>query len=364
MPPIPGDLYLSVDFGSSPTKDDGTRPYTGANPQWNNFSIALSGGPNDTQTRVGAQTSVKVRVSNKGPEPVTDVHVDAYVMNPFIGIAQPNQAIQRLRGSVGSVAPGSGSSGANDAHVVTCLVNGSFPWVPTNAELNATINGDGHMCLVANVYSDADGADDGRPLLDGEDFSVINDQHQGQRNITVLPMSLRAEHIMEFLVMPAPREVEETFVAFEPVDLRAGLGAGDRALLLSHDFVIAAEGGDGEPGQLSVLIKGKPFPVFPSDRPLTTKLSVEDIGEPPYDDRDDDHPDIRDGRWPHFPHRGLRHRRPRRHRMPTFEDAKRGKLLVQTDEEQPGALQAIDIVQRDRKGRALGALRMFTIAIG
>ncbi|UQU67635.1 hypothetical protein COUCH_15755 [Couchioplanes caeruleus] len=360
MPPIPGDLYLSVDFGSSPTKDDGTRPYTGANPQWNNFSIALSGGPNDTQTRVGAQTSVKVRVSNKGQAPVTDVHVDAYVMNPFIGIAHPNQAIQRLRGSVGSVAPGSGSSGPTDAHVVTCLVNGSAPWIPTNAELNATLNGDGHMCLVANVYSDADNADDGRQLLEADDFAVVTDQHQGQRNITVLPMSLRAEQIMEFLVMPAPRGVEETFVAFEPVDLRAGLGAGDRALLLSHDFVIAAEGSEGELGQLSVLVKGEPFPLFVSERPLTTKLSVDDIGEPPHDDRDDDHPDIRGGYWPHFPHRG--HHRPHRHRMPTFEDAKRGKLLVQTDEERPGALQAIDIVQRDRKGRALGALRMFTVA--
>ncbi len=357
MPAIPGDLYISVDFGSSPTKDDGTRPYTGTNPQWNNFSIWLDGGPSQTETRVGAPTTVKVRVSNKGQQPVPAVKVDTYVMNPFVGIAKPNQAIERLSGSVGSVAPGSGSTSLTDAHVVTCKIQdpqqGPVPWISTQAELSATINGEGHLCVIANVYADADG----HQLLDAEDFKVVDDQHQGQRNIALLPMALRAEEAQEFLIMPAPEE-EETLVQFEPVEAELVFGAGERLLLLSHKDFAA----DRETGALAVSVDGELFPLFLSDNELRTRLFVGDYGELGLEAGDDGDGDDDKGGYGHG--HGHGHGHGRGHRLPGFHDPLPSRILLESQEERIGAVHAFDIVQRDRRGRALGALRVLTVATG
>ena len=106
-----GNLFLSIDFGSTPSTDTGTRPYVGANVLWNNTSIWMDGGPTQTQTRVGTPTTVRVRVSNSGDAPVEDVKVKAYVMNPHIGITTPSQAIATLSGTAtADIGPGSTSS--------------------------------------------------------------------------------------------------------------------------------------------------------------------------------------------------------------------------------------------------------------
>ena len=67
-------LFLSVDFGLAGAVDTaGARPYTGSNPQWNNVSLFLEGGVSQTQTKVGTDTTVKVRVSNSAAAAVEDV---------------------------------------------------------------------------------------------------------------------------------------------------------------------------------------------------------------------------------------------------------------------------------------------------
>lgn len=326
---IPGNLFISVDFGSTPAADNGARPYTGTNPQWNSFSMWLDGGPNLTQTNVGTETTVKVRISNRGESPVTGVKVDAYVMNPFVGIAKPNQAIQRLSGTVGSLGPGSGGSSPTDAHVVTCSiqdpVEGPIPWKPTEAELTATVNGDGHLCLIANVYAE----EDGHQLLDAEDFKVVDDQHQGQRNITLLPMqAMQAEGLSEFMVMAAPGE-QDTRVAIEAVNPKLAIGAGERALLLSHCGVTT-----DECGELVLNHDGRQFPLFLSDRPLRARVHIDECGKS-------------DGR------------------LPAFRDPLRARLrLDMSREKKLGALHVFDIVQRDCKDRPLGALRVLTVIAG
>ena len=329
---IPGDLYLSVDFGASPSFDNGTRPYTGTNPQWNAFSLWLEGGPNQTQTQVGTPTTVKVRVSNKGNAPISAVHVDAYVMNPFVGLAKPNQAIERLSGAVGSVGPGSGSTSPTDAHVVTCSIQdpnlGPIPWKPTQAELTSSAtNGVGHLCLIANVFADGDG----HQLLEGEDFKVIDDQHQAQRNIALLakPAGVR-QHFMEFQIMPGFDERQETLIAVDPVEPKVAIGAGERWLIRSQQGFFK----DRERrGGLLLERDGTRYPIHVSDVRLRPRLLVEgdEFGG----------------------------------RLPTFSEPLRARIEFEVSEdERPGTVQVFDIVQRDREGRALGALRVLTVATG
>jgi hypothetical protein len=329
---IPGDLYLSVDFGASPSTDNGTRPYTGTNPQWNAFSLWLDGGPNQTQTQVGTPTTVKVRVSNKGNAPVPAVHVDAYVMNPFIGAAKPNQAIERLSGAVGSVGPGSGSTSPTDAHVVTCSIQdpnlGPIPWTPTQTELTSSAtNGVGHLCLIANVFADGDG----HQLLEGEDFKVIDDQHQAQRNISLLAKPVGVpEQFAEFQIMPGFDERQGTLIAVDPVDPKVAIGAGERWLLGSQKGFFK----DREKrGRLLFERDGKRYPIHLSDAEMRIRLMVEgdEFGG----------------------------------RLPTFSEPLRARIVLEaSEEERLGAVQVFDIVQRDYEGRPLGALRILTVVTG
>ena len=300
---------------------------------------------------------------------VENVKVDAYVMTPFIGLLHPNQAIQRLTGFVGSVGPGSGGAEAKDAHVVTCTLADGHSWVPSADDLSHTENEDGHMCIVANVYADGDG----HALLDAEDLHVVDDQHQGQRNIHVAAMQLRSLKALEFFVMPVPRHHEDMFVRLQPVDLRGGLSAGDLAVLLSREeFVMIGEGeGEGEDdGRIAVRVDGELFPLFASDRPLSTELTIGHFGKlPPMDDDEVDRRIVRDGDDDHAPdhpdHPEPWHHRPDRwHHVPTCERPAKARLQLGTDEEQFGAMQAIDVVQHDVRGRALGGLRIITVAVG
>lgn len=191
-------LFIKIDFGGTPSTDDGTRPYTGSTPFWNNASIFMVGGPSQTQTSVGTATTVRVRVSNSSQATVEDVNVDAYVMNPFVGAFDPNNAVVTLKGFATQIAPGSGSPSATDSHVVPCLVQGGggpVPWTPTQQQLDNST--DGHLCLVANCYADGDGSSQGVDTP----FAVSTDPHLGQRNIALLPGS-KVQHFT-FQVMPA-----------------------------------------------------------------------------------------------------------------------------------------------------------------
>lgn len=193
------NLFIKIDFGGSPSTDDGTRPYTGTTPLWDNASIFMVGGPSQTQTSVGTPTTVKVRVSNSSQSTIQDVNVDAYVMNPFVGPFDPNNAVVTLKGFATQITPGSGGTSATDSHVVPCLVqsgSGPIPWTPTQTELDNST--DGHLCLVANAYADGDGASQGVDTP----FAVSTDPHIGQRNIALLA-GAQMQHF-KFQVIPAP----------------------------------------------------------------------------------------------------------------------------------------------------------------
>jgi hypothetical protein len=345
-------LFLSVDFGLAGSVDTaGVRPYTGSNPQWNNASIFLDGGVSQTQTRVGSPTTVKVRVSNASAQPVEDVRVDAYVMNPFVGPFQPFNARRKLTGFAASIGPGSGTTSASDPHVVTCRiqdpVQGAIPWTPTDADLQNT--NDGHLCLVANTHS----VPDGGPVPDTTTFDVINDPHQGQRNIVVL----KAMGLQKFTFEVFGLE-DGTEFALDTHRLTAkDLGAGERWLLRSLREVVVPRD-----GRRLVLpgTRGRPdVPIGFSRKAVRGRLGIDGMDEV------DLHELTRVGA----------RMRPLRARQPLGEagDWGAGRLVVAVGREpvfahlavEPtgttGALQALDVVSRDARGRVIGGLRILSL---
>ncbi|MFD7297817.1 hypothetical protein ACFV9W_31415 [Streptomyces sp. NPDC059897] len=317
---ISGNLYISTDYGSTPQTDKGQRPYSGTVAQWNNASMWLAGGPSQTQTSVGVPTDVKVRVSNKSSTSVVPgVTVDVYVMNPFIGNGRltPGAAIKHLVSKELEVPA------APFTAVFNCEEVTGGRWTPTQGDFDNLVKNNGHPCLIANVWAN----DDGRELNAGDDFQVLQDQHQGQRNIALLAMSIRGEdsqETQEFLIMPARGDTE---VTVEPAEPRTALDAGERWLLLSHRDISL----DHDKRRLVLHRRGKQYPLFLSDTALQAQLSVEGFAD-------------FDGRLPAFP-----------------EALPAGIRIDMSRERNVGALHVFDIVQRDRQGLALGALRMVTV---
>lgn len=322
------NLFFSVDFGANPQTDTGARPYTAKNPPWwNNSSLWLHGGPSQTQTHVGDATTIKARVSNKSEMPVVNVKVDVYVMNPHVGTGLPNLNIRMLRGSAASIAPGSGSTSLTDAHVVTCQIQDTATaWTPTQDELKNTIDGQGHLCLIANVYADNDGAQ----LLGVQPFKVATDAHQGQRNITLLASLSTIRRSMEFQLMP-DWEGGETTVRIEYLDPQVVLGAGEQWLLRSHRNVVL----DREREELVVVHKGEHFPIVVSEKKVRGRIAVKEFGE-------------FDGEC----------------RIPAFNDPQPAQVAFEEGETAIGALQVFEIVQRNEKDEALGGLRFLSLVTG
>lgn len=348
-------IFLSVDFGLPGAVDTaGVRPYTGSNPQWNNASIFLDGGVSQTQTKVGTATTIKVRVSNSAAAAVEDVRVDAYVMNPFVGPFQPFNARRKLTGFAASIAPGSGSTSATDPHVVTCRiqdpVQGAIPWTPTAADLENTT--DGHLCLVANAYS----VPDGGPVPDTTTYDVINDPHQGQRNIAVLAAGGGGGKKFQFQVF-GPEDGGEFALDLHQLTAK-DLGAGERWLLRSLREVVVPEG--GRKRLVLAGTRGRPdTPIAFSRKAVRGVLSLAGQGEL------DLHQLTRVGA-------GVR---PMLARQP-LRDARAwgdGRLVTSVGRTgtfaavavQPtgtkGTLQAFDVVARDAVGRVIGGLRILSL---
>lgn len=345
-------LFLSIDFGIAGAVDTaGARPYTGTNPLWNNSSIFLDGGVSQTQTKVGTPTSVKVRVSS-ARESRNFVTVDAYVMAPFAGPLTPATAVRTLQGFAGQITPGSGNPNPLDPHVVTCLIQdpvlGGIPWTPTQADLDKTT--DGHFCVIANAY--AEEPVDGAPVPGASPFDVVNDPHQGQRNISVLQeKSLKK---FDFQVL-GPLEGGKFALDIQQLTAE-DFGASERWLLVSLPDIKAVPKG----GRRLVLTgrEVEDVPLTHSRKPLAGRLDLGDFGshdlgelakigrrvEAALDRQPGPLHDWGEGRLV----------------LEAGPDGLRASVSVERDDER-GSLLGFDAVVRDAAGTELGGIRLLTL---
>lgn len=345
-------LFIKIDFNNSPSTDTGTRPYSGSTPLWNNSSIFLTGGLNQTETKVGLPTTVNVRVSNSSDSTIEDVNVDAYVMTPFAGVFSPNNAKVNLKGFAAQITAGSGATSASDAHVVRCLkqdpVGGAIPWTPTQAEFEAW---GGHLCLVANCYADGDGA----PWLANTPFDVVNDAHLGQRNISLLAATKSGmKMVLPFEVMPDPGG-DDTALDLHRRPGRVLVQGGEYWLLRSHRNIVKAA--DTRIGLGIQARGGKPaVPLTLSRRQVKGTVEIADVvkadlGELAASTRKLDLRSSRGGNWG----RG-------RLIVPANDRPTPATLTVEPVDA-PGAVQVFDLVQRTAKGVDLGGLRVLVVQL-
>ena len=163
---------------------------------------------------------------------------------------------------------------------------------------------------------------------------MVNDPHQGQRNIALLAVQ-PSPHIRSFpfQIMPPPERNGRFLVDIVQVD-PARLGRGEQWLLRSRSnisFVAPPEGGERRlviPGR-----DGRPaIPVLPSRGRIDGTILVD--REPIHAER----------------------------RLQAGRDPLPGQLqFAVPDGDAGGSLHAFDIVQRDDNGRPLGGLRVLVV---
>lgn len=343
-------VFIKIDFGNSPSTDTGARPYTGSTALWNNSSIFLTGGLNQTETKVGLATTVNVRVSNSSDSTVEDVNVDAYVMKPFAGAFNPTHAKVNLKGFAPAITAGSGGSSPNDAHVVDCLkqdpVSGAVPWTPTQAEHDEW---GGHLCLVANCYAE----DDGAPWPAATTFDTAGDAHVGQRNISLLTGTKSGMKMMlKMDIMPDP-DGQETALDLHRLPGKVLLRGGDFWLLRSHHDIVRVE--DARLGLGIAGRKGRPsVPLHLSRKQVVGTIDVEgvgkaDLGELAQTTRKLDPASSRLDDWGEG-----------RLVVPASDRPIPATVTVEAVDEQ-GAVQVFELVQRTVKGVELGGLRILVV---
>jgi hypothetical protein len=339
-----GNLFLEIDYGTVTPTDNGTRPYTGSQPLWNNSSLFLDPPP-QTQATVNQPATIKVRVSNNSTAgtTVTGVRVRAYVMSPQVGLASPAQALQTFLSDVKDVAPGSGGGSSTDAHIFDCL-SGGMPWVPTQAQLNQTPLGQGHLCLVANCYQDPLFASpppplEGHDLAASDTFDIANDQHQGQRNIMLAPAAPGA-HFVGFEINAAPAGQEATIEVEKLVSAQVQ-GPSERFLLLTSPLITAQRTGSGRRKLYFTDADGADVAVRYSRYKLNYGLT---LGEPK-----------QIGKVSQARKLAL---------DPAAQITPATLSLEISPKEPPGSIHAFDIIQRGAKGQVLGGLRVLSVVSG
>lgn len=357
-------IFLSIDFGTPGAKDTaGVRPYTGSQPTWDNTSLFLEGnGISQTQTRTGVDTTVKVRVSNSSKDPVEEVRVEAYVMNPFVGPFQPFNALRKLTGFAASIAPGSGAATSNDDHVVTCNIQdpikGAIPWTPTMADLANSPNG--HLCMVANAYSEVGG--DSGPVPSTTTFQPDTDPHQGQRNLVVL-----RDETVKVQVFGPQGGGKVALDIHHRTDWK--LGISEHWLLKSLPYITVSS----KALKLVSEHSHKDVSITQNSKPLRGQIRVAGLGEADLNEL------ARVGRDVQAAHTAYRLQRPLGLERPLsrlerpLEAKFPGRLLLDVGQDKvfmevaversgdPGSLQAFDIVGRDAGGQVIGGLRILSL---
>jgi hypothetical protein len=371
-------FYFKIDYGDTPSVDDGVSPYSGARPFWNNNSLWLTGGPSQTSTAVGDATQVKARVTNTAAEYDGNVYVQAWIFQPFVGQVTPDDGIHvdgvstdpliAFTGSLFDVPNGSGAStedaGQPKTHVALAGTSGGTgSWTPQADELSTY---GGHLCICANVYSNSDGAalSTDTPFAtttytDGDGNQQPRDAHHGQRNIALLSSGQPLQWL-PFTIMPPLVTGRATLLDIHPLAGGLAVGAGERWLLRSRSNVSLEDGRLVIPGT-----RGKDAtPLADSRKAVRGTLEVPGFGGMDLHEAAaaTEAATLRategKNRVPYLKSEGGA-----RIRLEAVKEPLAATLSLQRDDAK-GSLQAFEIVQRTEDGQILGGLTVLSLVSG
>ncbi|MFC9860978.1 MULTISPECIES: hypothetical protein [unclassified Streptomyces] len=332
-----GNLYVSVDYGraTGPAVDDGTRPWTREDPPfWANASIWLE--PGIDKAKVGQPSFIHVRVSNKSRQEMKNVQVQTFIFTPTVGVPVTFNDCIKNNGAKLGIPSGSGTNAADDGNVVKI-----GPWTPGPGDLK----GDGHMCLIANVFQTEEGAfplppDPGSHEIVSQDENPFNpngDPHQCQRNIQLLPATQQAIQQpvkVVYTTRPSSPTVHPRAyqIKMDLVDID-GFTA-DELFILSRQREIEFTGSESKDGELRLKTSWGTERIARGPRPLSFDLKAEGIP-------------------------GLGQTFERDARMPQEIPS---ELEVQIDPEAPvGSLHTFDITLHDEKELVGSGLRVMVL---
>ena len=194
MPCQPAEIntgQLLIGFNGTDTASMTTpRPLPDGTPYWGSPNIRLQGGINDGKARVDPNPAltpnhfIEVRVANRSNQAVQDVKIEVWVCDFTMGVTPSSSLASANPGGLPLEGFAAGPINPGNSFPITC-----GPWKPTAGD--AALNG-GHVCIAANCYLN-DGSDGSplslRPAPFTNTFSFLCDTHHGQRNIAVVVQS-------------------------------------------------------------------------------------------------------------------------------------------------------------------------------
>ncbi|MFS8197499.1 hypothetical protein ACLVWQ_02310 [Streptomyces sp. CWNU-52B] len=249
--------------------DNGSRPWpdTNTTKTWDNNSLWLRTftdpqHPHDPNypvdsntTRVGEETTVMVRVRNKGSDPALGVKIQAWLFPPGFGEMKTSSAYMGF-----DLTP------ARDIPAGTTLDIRVPPiWKPSEPEYQRTSGG--HFCIAANCYqSDTVANPEGKLLGVNDTVRPSTDQHHAQRNIVLLPapQGSGTSSKVPTTTYPPPGGSQQYLVSAEHVTTKPS--AGQLAMLVHHPGIVATEA-DLARGEISLNTSRGPVPVTVGTEP-------------------------------------------------------------------------------------------------
>jgi hypothetical protein len=273
------DLYIK--WSTANPNDDGTRPIAGCGQPngpavWANASIWLSppGQPGTTlnQAGVNQQIQINVVVTNKGESTFTSpdqfgtfLTVQVWVCNFTVAVG-PNGSRPSSNGATGlsSTLNGNLPGGGGQAQFAVL-------WTPNNTDMLNVVNGQGHLCIAANVvWEGTTPPPESVTMPPPGVISVCGDGvgnaggHQGQRNIFIGATAMKMQMLKVDMDVFNFGRARQTFVFEVQEVLGAGaIGAAVKEALLAERWVALT---GAKPGRPRVKRDRQGHPVEPIER--------------------------------------------------------------------------------------------------
>jgi len=227
--------------------DDGTRPIIPpTDPYWNSPDIWLDH-PADTTVDDGTavvaiSNTIRVTITNIRNETIENVSVEVYVCTFDTGVS-PETSLLKDDGTPLGKFTGSWPQIDPTTNPLT-PIRVTVPcgsWIPTVGQLTQQSNHGGHVCMIANCFSDTCGQSfDTMDVPPGGSLPFQCDSHLAQRNISIVPfpaMQGRRGTLPFHVVNPHPTEAQEMVLKFTPVPFNRVLDLTTRQLLETSPFI-------------------------------------------------------------------------------------------------------------------------------
>ncbi|MFD5887266.1 hypothetical protein ACFWHQ_15010 [Streptomyces sp. NPDC060334] len=254
--PMDGD-----DSGARPWPDTNTTKFWDNNGLWiRTFPVPGDRSRHDdgNTTRVGLETLVMVRVTNKVDALIKNLRIQAYLFPPGFGAMTPS-----AKQAVFDLAPPRDIPGQS-----TVEIEVPPTWTPGEPDYQKTSGG--HFCIAANIYTLGQGSE-GKLLGADELFEPVTNAHHAQRNIILKEAQHGSGTSSKVPTTQYPPPGGDTMFRVSAEHVTTKPGEGRLAMLVHHPRVVSTEAGIAR-GEISLSTSGGPVPITVGTEPPAITL--------------------------------------------------------------------------------------------